>query len=275
MDKSLELSSLSIDGKKLHFCGTVLEQDEESMLAEVESFLQQGVDMLEIRGDGLLQQRKNTSGWLRREVHLLRILEKIHEMTPDTPILFTLRSQKEGGEFNGTLEEYIELLDKVALWEGIDAMDLELLDLNRKDSEKNTSSPAHKEYNEKDFIDYIHKTGKKVILSKHIMRDIPFEERLKIAEEALKCQESSNADICKLAVYVDNETQKKEYQELLMRHNIWLNRPHIGIAMGEAGKESRYNKDWCGSCISFVCGKKVAAQGQMSMEEILELCYNS
>ncbi len=262
MKKELWIRNLKMDDNILKFCGIVLPKDVNDVQQQIQEFTRQGVDMLEFRVDGMFRRGKKWPGYFLRVTMVQLALDRIHKLAPDMPVILTLRSKKEGGKFKGTVEEYENFLRTMSFSEGIDIIDVEMSETEPEDEQEH-------------FIYFLNSMGKRVILSKHIMKDTPFEKRMQIAEEALKRQERSGADIFKLAMHVDNETEMKAYQKLLQAHNIWIDRPHIGIAMGEAGKESRYNKDWCGSCLTFVCDKKVVAPGLMSMEEIKKLCYNS
>ncbi len=262
MKKELWIRNLNMDDNILKFCGIILPKNGNDVQQQVQEFIRQEVDMLEFRVDGMLRRGRKWPGYFLRVTMVQLALDRIQHLAPDMPVVFTLRSKKEGGKFKGTVEEYEDFLRTMSFSEGIDIIDVEMSETEAEDEQEH-------------FIYFLNSMGKRVILSKHIMGDIPFEERMRLAEEALKRQEKSGADIFKLAMYVENEAEMKAYQKLLRAHNIWMNRFHIGIAMGEAGKESRYNKDWCDSCLTFVCDKKVVAPGQMSIEEIKEICYNS
>ncbi len=272
MDRILNIRNKNIDNGAFLICGTVMETKLPDVLAETESFLQQGADMLEIRGDAILRWGRRMPGFFARWVKLSKAIDEVRKLAPETPIIFSLRTKKEGGRFFGSKKSYNFMIEVTGFSNVVDFIDVEMRDTSLEDVIFRDASEV---YNGDNLIEYLTMYETPVILSRHILQNVPFAKRMEQAEEALKLQEQSDAAICKLAVYVENEAQLKEYQQLLHRHEKWMSRPHIGIAMGEAGVVSRYDKEWCGSCISFAAGKKVAAPGQMSIEEIKKKCYNA
>lgn len=272
MKNNLQIKNLQIEKEHLYFCGTIFGKNKEDIVTQAKEFLQQSVAMLEVRGDAVFTWGNKMPGFRRRFIELGKALDEIHQLAPDVPVIFTLRTKKEGGRFRGNKKAYRYVVELIGFSQEVDIVDVEMKDATLDDVKIRDFEEV---YNGDNLIEYLHMYDKPVLLSRHILGNISFKERMRAAKEAMELQAQSDAAICKLAVYVENEEQLKEYQQLLNSNEKWLNRPHIGIAMGEAGKESRYNKNWCGSCISFVAGKKVAAPGQLSMEEIKELCYNS
>lgn len=272
MENNLKIRNFEMEKDHLYLCGTIFEKNIEAIVAQAEEFLQQGADMLEIRGDAILRWGKRMPGFFSRWVKLSKAIDEVRKLAPDTPIIFSLRTKKEGGKFCGNKKSYNFMIEVTGFANVVDFIDVEMRDTSLEDVIFRDASEV---YNGDNLIEYLTMYETPVILSRHILQNVPFAKRMEQAEEALKLQEQSDAAICKLAVYVENEDQLKEYQQLLHRHEKWMSRPHIGIAMGECGVVSRYDKGWCDSCISFAAGKKVAAPGQMSIEEIKKMCYNA
>lgn len=272
MEKDFKIKKLEMGKGDFYFCGTILEKSVEDTVTQAQAFLEQGADLLEIRGDGILKWGRRMPGFFSRWVKLSKAIDEVRKIAPETPIIFTLRTKKEGGKFCGNKKSYNYMIEATGFANVVDFIDVEMRDATLEDVIFRDVNEVH---NGDNLIEYLTMYETPVILSGHILKNVPFAKRMEQAEEALKLQEQSDAAICKLAVYVENEEQLKEYQRLLQRHEKWMSRPHIGIAMGEAGAESRYNKKWCGSCLTFVCDKKSVAPGQMSIEEIKKMCYNS
>ena len=256
----------NINEKSLCFCGTIYANTKREMVQQAKAYVEQGVDMLEIRLDALMKRGRKFLHFFGRLIPRMVIfsgsIEAIRGFAPDIPILMTLRSKGEGGQFCGNKQAYDDMLEMMGFSNDVDMIDVELSDVEGKNQEE-------------ELLEYFLMYEKPVVLSKHILSKVPFEKRIEIAEKALQIQEESTATVCKLAVYVENAEELRQYRELLLSHEKWMARPHIGIAMGPKGAESRYNKQWCGSCMTFVCDKKCVAPGQMSMEEMKRLCYNS
>lgn len=271
MKNSCQSSHLNMNVEKLNFCGTIFGKSREDILAQAKDFLEQGVDMLEVRGDAILVWGRRMPGFLKRFTELAIALDELHQMAEDVPVIFTLRTKKEGGNFRGNKKAYRYVVELIGFSQKMDIVDVEMTDATLEDVIfREASQVLHGD----NLIEYFRMYDKPVLLSRHIMEEIPFSERMRLAQEALTLQEQSDADICKLAVFVEDEEQLQQFRELLNQHEKWRTRPHIGIAMGSAGIISRYSREWCGSCISYVSGKKVVAPGQLSMEEIKKQCYN-
>lgn len=232
-------------------CGTVLEETREGILKEVQFFLKQGVEILEIRGDAFLAYNNSVD-------ELMEALVCVREKAGNTTILFTLRSEKEGGYYKDLESEYEEILRKISQNRLVDMIDIEIERL---------------EYNLGTLINCIHQSKIPVILSAHFPETLAYTERRKRLENTIKKMELTKGEVYKLAFFVKDEEELNNYKEVLNSHKKWMEHLHIGIAMGKAGKVSRYDKNWCGSCMTYVCGSKEAAPGQISVEELKKLCY--
>ena len=92
------------------------------------------------------------------------ILKKLRLILPDTPILFTFRTKKEGGEKDITVEYYIKLNCEICKTKQIDLVDVELFTGNNFVSE---------------IVEIAHTNGVRVIMSNHdFFKTPPKEEKV-------------------------------------------------------------------------------------------------
>lgn len=200
------------------------------------------LDLLEIRDSGLAVE---TIGKIKAETGL--------------PLILTNRSRAEGGKWEGSEKERVEILKELLpsfLREGsvdaVDAVDIEL-------------SAGEKERTE--LISTAKKQGKTVIVSFHNFSETPsFQEMEKIIEEAFR----AGADIAKLAVMPGS------LQDILDLLRLTLSarearRPVCTIAMGKLGKHTRVIAPLYGSVLSYASVESSAAPGQLQANEVKKM----
>ncbi|WP_099224558.1 type I 3-dehydroquinate dehydratase [Listeria costaricensis] len=178
-------------------------------------------------------------------------LQALREVLPDTPLLFTFRSKKEGGEKAVSDEYYFELNRELAQTGQIDLVDVELF---------NEASDV------KSLIEAAHVAGVKVIISNHDFDKTPAKEE--IISRLRKMQELG-ADIPKIAVMPQSSadvlvlldatnTMKEQYAD----------RPIITMSMAGVGVISRLAGQVFGSAVTFGAAKKASAPGQIDVAEL-------
>ncbi|OLA13217.1 MAG: type I 3-dehydroquinate dehydratase, partial [Coprococcus sp. 43_8] len=171
-----------------------------------------------------------------------------------TPILFTFRTSKEGGEKAIEPEAYA-ILNKEAAKSGyVDLVDVEAF----------TGDEIVK-----DIIAGAHEYGVKVVASNHDFHKTPSQEE--IVARLRKMQELG-ADIPKIAVMPQS---KKDVLTLLcateeMATN-YADRPIITMSMGGTGVISRVCGEAFGSALTFGAAKKASAPGQMNASDLREI----
>jgi len=205
-----------------------------------------GADVLEIRLD-LLGTRDSGLA--------VGITGKIKAET-GLPLILTNRSSAEGGKWEGSEKERIEILKELltsfSREGGVDAVDIEL-------------SAGEKERAE--LISTAKKQGKTVIVSFHDFSKTPsFQEMEKIIEEAFR----AGADIAKLAVMPGS------MQDILDLLRLTLNarearRPVCTIAMGKLGKHTRVIAPLYGSVLSYASVESSAAPGQLQANKVKKM----
>lgn len=186
------------------------------------------------------------------------IFEKVEETAKelrnvlgDTPILFTFRTAKEGGEKAIEKEAYVELNQKAAKTGYIDMVDIEAF----------TGDDAVTA-----IVEAAHECGVKVVASNHDFHKTPAKEE--IVSRLRKMQELG-ADIPKIAVMPQN---KKDVLTLLAAteemYSEYADRPIITMSMAGTGVISRLCGEVFGSALTFGAAGKASAPGQMGVEDL-------
>ena len=178
-------------------------------------------------------------------------MKALREVLGETPILFTFRTSKEGGEKAIEDEAYVELNQKAARTGLIDLVDVEAF----------TGDDAVKA-----VVETAHECGVKVVASNHDFHKTPDKDEI---VSRLRKMQDLGADIPKIAVMPQN---KKDVLTLLSATEEmateYADRPIITMSMSGTGVISRL----CGECSvrrlhSALVGK-ASAPGQMGAEDL-------
>lgn len=178
-------------------------------------------------------------------------MKELREVLGDTPILFTFRTSKEGGEKSIETDAYVQLNQKAACTGLIDLVDIEAF--TGDDAVKAVVAAAHE-------------NGVKVIASNHDFHKTPDQDE--IVTRLRKMQELG-ADIPKIAVMPQN---KKDVLTLLQATekmvSEYADRPIITMSMSGQGVISRLCGEVFGSALTFGAVGKASAPGQMGAEDL-------
>ncbi|MCI6088590.1 MAG: type I 3-dehydroquinate dehydratase [Absicoccus porci] len=189
------------------------------------------------------------------------VAQALRDVLQDTPILFTFRTAKEGGEKAIEPEAYVELNQNIAKTGLVDLVDVEAFTGDDYVAQ---------------IIEVAHQNNVKVVASNHDFDKTP--DQADIVSRLRKMQEQG-ADIPKIAVMPNN---KKDVMTLLaateeMATN-YADRPIITMSMAGTGLISRLCGEVFGSAATFGAVGKVSAPGQMNAEDlnmILTLIHKS
>ncbi|AEB75144.1 type I 3-dehydroquinate dehydratase [Clostridium botulinum] len=177
---------------------------------------------------------------------------RIRNILKDTPILFTFRSYREGGEREVSDEFYFKLNTEVSKMGLIDAIDIELF------SEKIL-----------ELVKIAHSNKIKVIMSNHDFDKTPKKEE--IISRLLKMQELG-ADVTKIAVMPKCSSDVLELLKATDDMKVrYADRPFITMSMNGQGIVSRISGEIFGSAVTFGAIKKVSAPGQLNVKELKEI----
>jgi pentafunctional AROM polypeptide len=202
-----------------------------------------GVDVIEFRADLLEDHSIN---FVQSQIELLKQHTKL-------PILFTVRTEREGGKFPNQEADMFALLH-LALRCGCEFVDVEI------GWGKKYERALIKAKGETKIIASFHNF--KETYSKHGIRHV-----------ARRCL-YTKADIVKLATMAQSEADNLKMFEIMQFVIKKYKTPIIGMCMGEAGKMSRIFGQQYGSMMTMVTHPLLpgaAAPGQMTIQSILEV----
>ncbi len=239
----VKVKSVLIGKGKPKICVPVVAKTAEEIMKDADSFRNLPVDIVEWRADWYDEVSDSSK--------VLETAEKIHQVLAEIPLLFTFRTEKEGGEKSLTTEDYIAI-NKAVIESGfVDLLDVELF----------TGDEAVEQ-----MIDHAHRNQVKVIVSSHdFKRTPPKEELLK----RLRKMQELGADIPKIAVM----PQIKEDVLTLLAVTLEMSQkyakgPIITMSMAGMGVASRLVGETFGSAITYGTAGKSSAPGQVDVEKL-------
>lgn len=239
----VKVKSVIIGKGKPKICVPVVAKTAEEIVKDAYSFRNLPVDIVEWRADWYDEVSDSSK--------VLETVEKIHQVLAEIPLLFTFRTEKEGGEKSLKTEDYIAI-NKAVIESGfVDLLDVELF----------TGDEAVEQ-----IIDHAHRNQVKVIVSSHdFKRTPPKEELLK----RLQKMQELGADIPKIAVM----PQIKEDVLTLLAVTLEMSQkyakgPIITMSMAGMGAASRLVGETFGSAITYGTAGKSSAPGQVDVEKL-------
>ena len=181
-------------------------------------------------------------------------LVELREVLENTPILFTFRSLKEGGEKEVSTEFYAKLNKEVSLTKNADLIDVELF----------TGDEIVRE-----IVECAHNNEVKVVMSNHDFFKTPSKEE--IVNRLCKMQELE-ADLPKIAVMPQSTTDVLTLlcatDEMVTKH---AKTPIITMSMAGLGVISRLAGEIFGSALTFGSAKEASAPGQVAVDELYKV----
>lgn len=176
---------------------------------------------------------------------------KLREAMGDTPILFTFRTKKEGGEKDIDPQTYTALNRLVAESGYVDAIDVEIFSGDEVVAEN---------------IAAIHRAGKVVVGSNHDFFRTPDREDLL---NRLRKMQNMGADIPKIAMMPQSVADVITLQAVTdaFAHGE-ADRPIITMSMGSVGVITRITGELFGSSMTFGAVGQVSAPGQIPIEKL-------
>ncbi len=224
-------------------CVPIVEKTREDILSTAKAICSTEADLVEWRADWY----EDVSAFSE----VIKTADMLRSILGETPLLFTFRSAREGGEKELSLESYAALLENVAKTDFVDLIDVEVF--SGDDAVKNIIQTAHAH-------------GVKVIASNHDFEGTPAREEL--VARLCKMQDLG-ADILKIAVMPQTRsdvlTLLSVTEEMSSLHT---SRPVITMSMGRTGTLSRLCGEVFGSAVTFASFGKVSAPGQIAIEDL-------
>ena len=189
---------------------------------------------------------------------LADVLKKLRDIFSDRLLLFTFRTEEQGGELrpDRARMRLPDIMKTVITSGNVDLLDVEAAQGNYRIARATTAA---------------HEAGLKVVLSYHDFYKTPHDTEIM---EKLRAMEILGGDILKIAVMPKNEFDTRRIMELNTRMNKECFRPVVLIAMGELGVISRIKGKETGSCLTFASIGQESAPGQIEADDLIALLKN-
>lgn len=236
--KTAKISSLLLGNEEpLKICVPLVGSDEVALLKEAQDAVAANIDIVEWRLDFFDTQLS--------KIKLDSLLCELVAVLNGIPLLVTLRTKGDGGEFQQSWAEYASIIEYLIKSQYVDCVDIEFnCPMSQRDQLLGLAKKQHKP----------------IILSYHDFKQVPeFVQLTKILDQLTYL----NPDVIKMAFYVKKE---EELLRLRVLKEQWLiEAPFILIGMGELGQETRLNMD---GVLTYGTLSGKSAPGQVSVSEI-------
>lgn len=250
MKKTVQIKDLTIGSGIPKICVPITGKTSCEILSQAKAIREAGPDLVEWRVDFYEGMEDN----LAVEQMLLALEDVLQEI----PILFTVRTDREGSSTHVDEDLYEEILIHAASCPQTALIDVEVM--------PQQESAAR-------IIKKAHEKGVPVIASNHHFEGTPSNEEI---DRIFSCMEASGADMLKMAVM---PKEKKDVLRMMERTSCWeemTDRPLITMSMGTLGCVSRMCGELTGSGMTFASVTAASAPGQIdmaSLKNILQILH--
>lgn len=247
MSRKLSVRNICIGEGLPKICIPIIGSSIESLLEEASLAIEHKADIIEWRADYF----DDIEDWELTKNALISLRQAIGE----TALLFTFRTQEEGGSRKIPIKYYVQLNKEICLTGLIDLIDIELL----------IGEELCKE-----MICIAKQNDIKVIVSNHDFNKTPSQQ---IMVERLRKMRQIGADMPKIAVMPHSS---RDIITVIAATEEMSNAdcPIVVIAMGQLGRISRISGSFFGSAMTFGSAKNDSAPGQLNaldLRNILEI----
>lgn len=252
MENIIKIKNIKLGNGAPKICVPVIEKTDKEIIKYIKYINKLPIDIIEWRADFFLEDIiKDNEKSINDIIDLSKDIKKI----TNKPILFTLRSDKEGGKIkNNSYDKIINIYKTIIENKCFDLIDLEILNLKEKDI--------------KNIIKLSKEKNIKTILSNHNFNKTPSKKYIvSLINKMIKLK----CDIVKVAYMPKN---KKDVIILLDAITEIKDFPIIAISMGKLGTITRI----FGSVMTFASAKSSSAPGQleaMKLKYILDNIYDN
>ena len=224
---------------------SVMGKTENELIAGAENALAAGAQILELRIDSVGEKIGVDEA--------IDVSRAVRGVSGETPLLFTMRTKRDGGA--GSMDKaYYEALLCEVIRSGIcDAVDVEL-------------SVGEEAFSR--IAAFAHDSGVSVVGSSHEFGEIGDVQKVGTWFAA---QEALGADVCKAAVMPHSREETLELMLEMVRAGGKLSVPYAAIVMGGMGVMSRVCAAALGSCMTFGSAGQASAPGQIEAAKLREI----
>lgn len=243
--KTVDLGGVKLGpGRMPAICAPVLAYGVIEVRHQAEKLMESPADIAELRADYLQDEA------YLNEYTVKKTLEALRKYLPGRPVIFTLRTKREGGEAQVDEEQYMAVCKGAVDTGLIDAIDIEYV---------------HNKDNVGKLVGYANDHDVKVIMSSHDFRRTP--DSAKIFDK-MKQMEYRGADIAKTAVMPVENGDVFRVEQVCEQLKEELGIPFIMISMGPAGSISRFTGEQTGSVMTFGSKGLSSAPGQPDADDL-------
>ena len=227
-------------------CAPLVGKTEDAIFAELAVLLPKRPDVIEWRAD-FFTSLSDTKA-------VMRMVAGIVAAAPNLPLIFTIRSGREGGQPIELSDREVVALDAAVSGEsGVDYVDCEL-----------GNSQKDIEY----LRDIAHAAGTKIIGSYHNFDRTP--ERDFLVAKFIEA-ESHGLDVAKVAVMPKSMDDVLTLLGATLEGKKRCGLPLITMSMGGFGAVSRMVGGAFGSALTFAVGRSASAPGQVPIEDLRQV----
>ena len=241
----VQVKNLELGTGMPKICIPITGRTEEDILEQIRQAKKAPLDLIEWRGDFFehIWDLKRTFAFMAQ----------IKKELGQIPLLFTLRTDKEGGNLPVTSVQYDLLLSEILALGRPDFIDIQW---------------AMDEQIRNHLLERARLCGVRTILSHHNFSKTPSEETML---SILKSMDRAGGDILKLAVMPHTPGDVSSLLSATAQMKELTDRPLITMSMGKLGAVSRFTGAVFGSCLTFGAVGSQSAPGQIQAETLKKL----
>ena len=244
--KEKNFGKITLSNNQARVCVPVMGKTTEEVLQQLKSVVEMEPDIIEWRGDFF--ETDNNEGYLN-------VLKQMKDVNENIPVIFTIRTDSEGGNKKIGWNEYCDLCLFIA--EKGKEFNVEFVDVEVfKDDKAN------------ELINSLHEKGMNVIGSNHHFDKTPDKEEM---VKILSTIEKSGADVCKLAVMPRDKKDVEVLIEASKETDEKIKAPINTMSMGELGAVTRVIPKITKTSVTFAAGVSASAPGQPGIKVVRKL----
>lgn len=241
--KSLRIRNIILGEGLPKICVPLIGRNWEHLIHVTRQSLNTDADMYEVRGD-YLEDLGDAGG-------IAEMLKEVRASIGNCPLIFTLRSEGEGGKCTFSDRDYLNVNQAVIRSGLADIIDIEYA---KGPEIINT------------LVSASYERGVFTILSRHFTESMPSAERILAVFLEMH---AFPADILKFAALAKDERDMLNlFSASLAMRDEYSDRPFIAIAMGNKGILSRVGGGVFGSALTFAKGAETSAPGQLEASAV-------
>lgn len=245
MNKTVRLGNVKLEpGRMPAVCVPVLAYGVSESMSQAKKIQDSPADVVEFRADYL-----DDTSYLNAYT-LKKAMEAVRRILPQRPMIFTLRTEKEGGSARIEEKEYLNVCTNAVESGFAEAVDVEF---------------SHDPATVAALIEVAHTHDVRVIISSHDFSRTP---ELNVMLEQIREMAAAGADLVKMAVMPQTEKDVITVFQACEEMKQSLEVPFIMISMGEKGAITRVTGQQTGSVLTFGTTGHASAPGQIDADDL-------